>query len=132
LDDSRLFISLPNSSQVREYSIDGQLIGQFGSKGDQVGQLIKPTGLAIDKTGNQVFVTDTNTRRVTKFDVASRQYVSHFDGPFGGDYWVNLAVDSNDCLIVSDYNSHSLKFYDANYQPVSTFGSKGSQLGQFD
>jgi DNA-binding beta-propeller fold protein YncE len=133
LDGSRLFISLPNSSQVREYSIDGQLIGQFGSKGDQFGQLMKPTGLAVDKTGTQLFVADRAMSRVTKFDVASRQYISHFDGPFGGNYWVYLAIDSNNCLIISDgYNSHSLKFYDANYQPISTFGSHGSQLGQFN
>jgi hypothetical protein len=81
-----------------------------------------------------LLIADSKNQRVTKFDVVSRQYVSHFDGTFDGSgYYVNLAVDSNDYLIVSDTgNSHSLKFYDANYQPINTFGSRGSQLGQFD
>ena len=65
------------------------------------------------------------------FEVRSGQCIATFsDRRFGGDD-LHVAVDSFDRIIVSDYESNRLAFFDDEFESISEFGSEGAQPGQF-
>jgi len=60
--DGSLFATTPEEHQVRRYSPQGELLGQWGG----LEQFRIPVGLTIDEAGN-LYVTDTLNHRVQKF-----------------------------------------------------------------
>lgn len=42
-------------------------VGQFGHYGARAGELIEPNGIAVDQQNGDVFIVDSNNRRVEKF-----------------------------------------------------------------
>ncbi len=61
--DGSLFATSPEEHQVRRYSPDGELLGQWGG----LGQFRIPVGLALDEAGN-LYVADTLNHRIQKFN----------------------------------------------------------------
>jgi sugar lactone lactonase YvrE len=59
--DSSLFVTTPEEHQVRRYSPEGELLGQWGG----LEQFRIPVGLTLDEAGN-LYVTDTLNHRVQK------------------------------------------------------------------
>ena len=54
------------NSKVLEFSMGGEFLSSFGSKGSEDGQLLKPSGIAIDKN-NTVYVVDRGNFRIQVF-----------------------------------------------------------------
>ena len=51
---------------VEKYTLDGEFIFRWGSKGSGDGEFLNPVGLAIDSNGN-VYVVDALNHRIQKF-----------------------------------------------------------------
>ena len=127
----QLFVSLV-SNKIGVISMDGQPIGSMGNgKGSKNGQLNLPIGVAFNSHGD-LLVGDSGNKRICVFEVRSGQCIATFsDRRFGGGH-LHVAVDSFDRMIVSDYGSNRLSFFDEGSESIGEFGSEGNQLGQFD
>jgi len=80
IDDDRHRIIVSNTLNNRVQvlsSIDGSFLFEFGSKGDQPGQLNRPHGVCIDHQG-RIIVADTNNYRLQSF-THEGHHISSFD-----------------------------------------------------
>ncbi|MGQ9843860.1 MAG: VWA domain-containing protein [Spirochaetota bacterium] len=64
--DSSLYIVDSGNHRVQKFGLDGRFILTFGQYGEYEGQLNKPTDVAV--RNENVYVTDTNNRRIAVFD----------------------------------------------------------------
>ncbi len=65
--EDELYITQMLSDKVIRYSLDGNYLSEFGSKGSGDGQFLGPQFIAWDK-GTYLYVSDIGNRRVAKFD----------------------------------------------------------------
>ena len=66
---NHIYLSDPGSGTVREYSHDGQLLGEFGRPGVGMGEFIAPTGMWADSTG-RVYIADSH--RIQVFQLSNK------------------------------------------------------------
>lgn len=62
-NDETLYVVEYGNSCISKLTLDGKLIGKFGSAGAARGQLQTPWGVAMDSAG-RVFIADTGNRRI--------------------------------------------------------------------
>jgi len=122
-----------NVRQGRNYSGVGQCCLQFGSEGENDGQLCRPWGVCTDKDGN-IIVADRSNNRIQIFDckgtyrykfgsAGSRN--GQFDRPAG------VCVDNQNRIIVADKDNHRIQVFKMDGTFVLKFGERGSKNGQF-
>jgi tripartite motif-containing protein 71 len=129
---------------------------QGGSNGVQGGQFNFANGISVDSAGN-VYVVDTNNRRVQKFDssgVFQRAWgfgvatgANSFEnctvaatchqgisgsgnGQFNGTQ--DVTTDSSNNVYVSDSGNDRIEKFDSSGTPLTTWGTSGSAGGQFN
>ena len=66
--DDTLFVVEYGGGRVSQISLDGKLLGQYGSPGRGEGQLYTPWGIAVSKSG-KVAIADTGNRRVVELQL---------------------------------------------------------------
>ncbi|NQW18641.1 MAG: hypothetical protein HQ478_14285 [Chloroflexi bacterium] len=139
-DDGHLYVISrssqmhPKGTRIGICDVDHEFYGEFSGRGTEPGQIIAPTGIALDSQ-NRVFVTDEQTNRVTVFDTDGN-YLSHWgeqgsepsqlSGPAG------LAFDADDNLYISDQWNNRIQKFTPDGEFISTFGEPGTGSGQFD
>ena len=120
--------------RVTVCDMDGEYYSTFSEFGEDDGQLIWPTAIAVDSQG-QLYVSDEHNNRITVFN-ASGEFLSkwgehgsgagEFDGPSG------LAFDGDDNLYVVDSHNNRVQKYTRDGKFLSSFGSEGAGDGQFN
>ena len=113
---------------------DEEWVSEFGKYGDGAGELIWPSGVALDSKGN-AYVTDEWMNRVSVFD-RSRNFVTYwgtegngpgqFSGPSG------IFIDGQDTVHVVDGRNHRVQKLATDGTYLGEFGGLGSGEGQFD
>lgn len=63
-DEGNFLVTLRDSQRVMEFDRGGDWVRSFGSKGLAVGQLMAPTGVAVDRLAAHVYVTDRSRLRL--------------------------------------------------------------------
>jgi len=116
-------------------TIDEEYIGQFTSYGDDDGQLIWPTSIAVDRTSGHVYVADERRHDVQVFD-GDGTFIRKF-GSFGsGDGQFNrpsgLAVDRSGNVLVVDALNSRVQTWSATGQYLASWGEPGRGPGQFN
>ncbi len=113
---------------IKVLNMEGELVGTIGQgKGDEPGQFLFPTYLAVDHNGN-LYVTDTLNSRVQVFD-AQGKYVKKigergnswgmFDKPKG------VALDSFGNVYVVDSGWSNVQIFNPKGQILLFFGGRG-------
>jgi DNA-binding beta-propeller fold protein YncE len=94
-----------------------------GGQGAALGQLDQPRAAALDRQGN-LYVADTNNKRVVKFNPAGEPVASwgDFVEPLG------LVVDSGDRIVVLDSEPGWLRRYTADGQLIEEFGGPDAKF----
>ena len=64
--DHHLLVTSRHSDAVMVYTLDGNLIHQFGGRGNDEGEFREPQGICIDNDG-LVYVADCNNKRIQVF-----------------------------------------------------------------
>ena len=120
---------------------DGEKIKTFGTQGSGRGQFYYPHGVAIDKDGN-ILVTDGQNHRIQKF-TADGQFITPVGTKgngclqFGGGIYIydgpeGIGISERNRIYVCDYSNHRVQILNADLTFNSSFGSKGSDNGQFN
>lgn len=117
----------------RNYTSIGQTLFQFGSEGEEGGQLCRPWGICCDQDGN-IIVADRSNNRIQVFDKTGnflRTFGSagsrngQFDRPAG------VCVDNQNRIIVADKDNHRIQIFKIDGTFLLKFGERGAKNGQF-
>ena len=104
----------------------------FGQKGESVGMLNVPYGVAVNDQ-DEIAVTELGNNRVSVFSSDGTHLRSfgrkgqnngEFQGPKG------IAFDSHGNIVVADCYNHRVQVFDSNGNFLSKFGKKGSRDDQ--
>lgn len=95
----------------------------------------RPTGIAINKTNNELLVVDTKLSQVFRFDLDNYK----LKGTFGSrgveaeqfNNPTNIAVTGDGTLLVTDSLNFRIQIFSAEGQFQRTFGSAGNSPGYF-
>ena len=120
--------------RVTVCNLDSEYFGIFGAYGEDDGQFIWPTAIAMDSEG-RIYISDEVTQRISVFD-PSHSFVTKWgvhghatgelDGPSG------MAFDSDDNLYIVDHQNARVQQFTKDGRFLLSFGSEGSGHGQFN
>lgn len=125
----RIYVADSGQGMVFVFDRQNAEVGFIGHRGQ--GRLSWPIDVAIDNDGN-VFVSDVRQKNV---------FIYNPDGSFkhtlgkSGDFMnpTGLAFDKQrGRILVADSKAHDIKVYTTQGKPVTTFGQRGSDEGQFN
>ncbi len=113
---------------IKIFNLSGDLLGTIGKgKGEEAGQFLFPTYLAVDAKGN-LYVTDTLNSRVQMFD-ANGKYLKTF-GQRGNAWGMfdkpkGVALDSFGNVYVADSGWSNVQIFNQKAQVLLFFGGRG-------
>lgn len=128
-----VYVSDYSNDRVEELSSSGAFIAVIGSAGSGEGQLLGPTGTAIDSSGN-VWVADNGNYRVEEFS-SSGTYKAVYgkkgagNGEFNAPYEIAF---SGGHLYVTDTSNNRVQELSTSGTYLGQFGTKGTGNGQFN
>ncbi|MGN6815148.1 MAG: hypothetical protein ACTHK3_03570 [Solirubrobacterales bacterium] len=107
----------------------------FGTRGSGNGQFIRPSGVAVDSSGN-VWVVDTGNGRVEKFNSKGEFLCKFGSGGTGTgqfSWWegAGIAADASGDVWVADSQNARLQKIGPSCEYLGQLGSRGSGNGQF-
>ncbi|MBL8490016.1 MAG: 6-bladed beta-propeller [Rhodocyclaceae bacterium] len=96
------------------------------------GQLLRPTGLAFDRSGGRVFVTDTRDHKVKVFDLEGRLLAAwggFGEGPGQLNYPTHLALAGERLYVSDTLNARIQVFSSADGRWLGQVGRRGLYIG---
>ena len=132
-NDGRLLV-VHGRNCISTFSDNGRNKKSFSSRGSGPGQVQYPYGIAISATGD-ILVCDKRNNRINIFspDGKSLQCIgTGGNGPlqFNGPQGIAVHPHSNK-IYVTEYNNDRVQILNEDLKFYNTFGSKGSDNGQF-
>jgi len=134
-DDGRIFVTDVKLHHVLVLNKQHQPIAEFGA-----GELVSPSGIAIDKENRLVYVVDTQQDQVLVFDADSYKLLRRI-GTAGKKHTLtspgnfslpdNVAVDKDGNFYVTDTLNDRVEIFDADGNFISQFGTPGDGPGHF-
>lgn len=116
--------------EVRD-ALSGKRLAVFGGRGQSPGQLLHPTGLAVDAAG-RVYVSDQLNCRIQVFE-ANGKFIRAFGqaGDRAGHFArpKHLAVGSDGILFVVDAGFQRVQMFDEQDRVLMLFGGPGTDPG---
>ena len=123
-----------NKFTIPEAPGEEEFVSEFSTYGDADGQIIWPTGIALDSHGN-VYVTDEWMNRVSIFD-KDGNFLSLWGSQGAGDGEFNrpsgIAIDDEDNLFIVDSLNHRVQKFSKDGQYLAKWGSLGSSDGELN
>ena len=106
----------------------------FGERGQSVGKLNVPCGVAVNNR-NEIAVTEWGNDRVSVFS-SDGTHLRSFGGvgpaPGEFEYPSGIAFDNNGNIIVADYLNNRVQVFSGNGEFLSKFGDKGNSDHQLE
>lgn len=133
--EGNLYVADSRGRAVWVYGTDGKLLRRFGEK-----ELERPTGLAVDRRRQLLYVVDGGTQSSNKHKVdvytlkGEHLRTMGRRGTAAGEFLfpVAAAVAPNGDLYVSDLLNGRVQVFDAEGQLTNVFGTPGEGYGAFD
>jgi DNA-binding beta-propeller fold protein YncE len=130
---NRSYENRPDGVRVSRCTLGEELIREFASQGEEDGQLIWPTSIALDDNGN-VYVSDEWLNRISIFDKDGK-YLSQWGKAGSGDGELNKPAGldiHNGVMFVTDSGNHRIQKFSLDGKYLGQCGSFGSGPGQFN
>ncbi|KAK2165942.1 hypothetical protein LSH36_44g11016 [Paralvinella palmiformis] len=123
-----ILVADSNNQCVQAYSTLGEFKLRFGVRGRQIGQLQRPTGVAVTINGNYL-VADYDNKWISVFNPEGK-YINRIGsgkllGPKG------VCVDHNGHIVVVDNKASCVFVFQSNGKLLHKFGSRGNEEHQF-
>jgi DNA-binding beta-propeller fold protein YncE len=132
-DPERLYVTDTGDHKISVYSLDGDLLFEFGQRGDKPGEFNFPTNIFVDAEG-KVYVSDSLNFRVQVFN-SEGEYLNHFGrlGDVSGTFNKpkGIAVDSEGHIYVVDSLFDSVQIFSFDGALLLSFGESGVEDGEF-
>jgi DNA-binding beta-propeller fold protein YncE len=128
-----VYVTFTAQSKVEEFSTSGEFIRIISNSGYGEGQVVAPTGVAVDGSGN-VWVVDNGNSTVEEFS-STGTFLKSFgssgkgNGQFG-DSSYGITIDSLGHVYVVDSANDRVEEFSSEGSYLHQFGSKGSGEGQ--
>ena len=117
-EDGSLAVAEYGYHTVSLYSVNGQrqfTFGTGGSSGSGDGQFSSPSGVAIK--GDVMYVSEYGNKRVQKFSISQRSFISKFGSSGSGDGQFSnprgICIDPVGKVYVADNNNHCIQVFQA-------------------
>jgi tripartite motif-containing protein 71 len=138
-----LYLSFMVQDRVAVYTEGGQLVRQWGQRGEGDGEFRQPGGIVL-APGGTVYVADQGNHRIQMFDTEGKfrgKWGEHGSGPgqfggnepagsrFGGPHF--LGRDSGGRIYTTEGTVGRVQQFSAEGEPLRAWGDKGSQPGGF-
>ncbi len=130
--DGSVYVTDSPNNVVKVYNPDGSFRVSFGGAGVNAGQMIFPTGVALDESNQEIYVVDHSNGRVEIFDFSGgfKRSFSRFGGGSGKltrpqGIWV-----SRGRVYVADSFQGSVAVFNANGTFIADIGQFGSEDGK--
>jgi len=126
----RVFVSDADLHQVFAFAPDGRVELALGR---QEG-MKNPTGIAIDRERQRLYVADSHAHRLFLYDMRGVSLGSWGDrGPAGGqfNFPTNVAVDKEGDVYVVDTGNFRIQMFSPDGDLMDSFGEAGDGYGQF-
>ena len=132
--DNHIIVVENVSNCVSVLDLEGKKILSFGSQRSNNGQLLCPTGVAVDIRDN-IYVVDNNNHRIQKF-TSDGVFLKSVGTPGSGELCFRSPMGvcfhpSNHKLYVCDQGNHRIQVLSTDLTFRSTFGREGSGNGEF-
>lgn len=110
----KIFVSDRDANLIKVYTDNGRFLYEFGRYGTKVGELNRPTGLAVDKTGN-LLVCSFHNNAVQIFTLDG-EFVTQFGkrGQELGQMWspCSVSVLKSGRIVVSEFENDRLQLFE--------------------
>jgi DNA-binding beta-propeller fold protein YncE len=134
LPDGDILISDYWNYHIKRFNPDGSLQTEYAknTRGTTFGKHLAPYDLAVDPASQTFYFGDVDSQRtVDKYSYVTGNFVLDFGGPNRYTYPSYPAVTSDGRVVVADSRSHRISVNTSSGSPLFTFGTQGSNNGQF-
>jgi DNA-binding beta-propeller fold protein YncE len=128
--NGNIVIVEPHYQRVNHFAPDGTLVEQWGSHGTNLGQLVLPRSVVVNRHGDIFLSEYTSVDRVQGFSANHRQPIVMFGKPGTGDGAEGLDVDAQDRIYVADSCNHRIQIFSRDGKWLKTYGQAGRGLGE--
>ena len=130
--DKTIYVSDFRQKTINGYDTNGTLTFVLGGRLE----FNHPTGIAIDKKQNRLYVIDTKAHHFKAFDIATKKHLYTVGKRGIGDaefnFPTNIAVDQrNGNIVVVDTQNFRVQIFDKDGKYISGFGGVGDKPGTF-
>ena len=127
-----VFVADSTLKRVFGYGANGELMIAIGHEGELEG----PSGLAIDRAVERLYVADAGKHQILAYSTRDGSLISTI-GKRGGEpgefnYPTNLSVDGGGRLYVADTLNFRIQVFDRDGRVFKTFGELGDSPGQLN
>jgi len=127
-----IYVSDMRQKKIYVFNKKGKFQSAIGGRLD----FTHPTGIAIDKKLNRLYVADTKAHRFKAFDLKTKKLIFEVgkrgkgDGEFN--FLTNIAVDRrNHNIVVTDTQNFRIQIFDKDGKFIRKFGKVGDRPGDF-
>jgi DNA-binding beta-propeller fold protein YncE len=131
---NRSYENRPDGIHITICTLAEKFIGEFGHYGNDDGEFVWPTGIALDSQG-QVYVTDEWLNRISIF-TKDGQFVGKWGKAGAGDGELHgpagLTIGKDGTLFLVDSRNHRVQKFTLDGRYLGQFGSFGNGPGQLN
>lgn len=130
--DKNVYVSDYRQKVVNAYDAKGALVSVIGGRLE----FAHPTGIAIDKNLNRLYVVDSKSHNFKAYDIASKKHLfsvgKRGKGNAEFNFPTNIAVDQrNGNIVIVDTQNFRVQVFDKDGNFITKFGNVGNKPGTF-
>lgn len=129
-----LLVADTGNKRIMRFAPTGEVVGQVGGGGIQLGNFEEPTSVAVDPRDGSIYVADAWNRRIQKLD-ANLLPLAEWPVPSWGSqhlyYKPYLTVTGNGDVYASDPENFRLLVYNSAGGVKAAFGAYGAEMNRF-
>jgi tripartite motif-containing protein 71 len=127
-EDDHIYVADTNNHRIQVFNVDGSFLYKFGKEGSQAGKFNDPMAICMGSGEHRdcIVIADYWNERV----VIVKKNGDHVRSIPCGGCTNGVSVDSSNRIFVS--KNYYISVWDWNGQHIFSFGSQGSQDGQFE